>query len=268
MTRSIGRIVLLALVALAIAGCATTTDSPIDSPPTPEVKSKAFRVGVSPDYPPMIFKLNYRITGVEADLALRLGEALGSPVEFVEMDWDQLIPSLMEGKIDIIMSGMTITEARKVRINFTDPYLKSGLATLMRAEDAWEHDSLQKIRDTVSRVGVVRGTTGEAYVRANFLSAANVISLPKASDGALALKNRSIDLFVNDAPSIAWLVSENETLRGFWEPLNEEYLGWGVNRDNANLLTQVNFILRNWKKGGILKEVLSKWLPYWKKFDE
>ena len=70
------------------------------------------RVGVSPDYPPMVFKQNDRITGAEADLALRLGNALGSPVEFVEMGWDQLIASLMEGKIDIIMSGMTITEAK------------------------------------------------------------------------------------------------------------------------------------------------------------
>jgi ABC-type amino acid transport substrate-binding protein len=264
MIRLIERIVLLALVALTFAGCATTTDSP----PAPEVKGDALRVGVSPDYPPIVFKQNDRITGAEADLALRLGDALGSPVEFVELGWDQLIASLMEGKIDIIMSGMTITEARRVRINFTDPYLKSGLVALMRAEEAGEYGSLQNIRSTVSRVGVVRGTTGEAYVRANFLNAATVIPLAKANDAAFALINRRIDLFVNDAPSIAWLVSENETLKGFWEPLNEEYLGWGVHRDNSKLLTQVNFILRNWKKNGTLKEVLSKWLPYWKTFDE
>jgi polar amino acid transport system substrate-binding protein len=264
MIRLIGRMVLLVLVTLAFFGCATATDSPTAQ----EVKNNALRVGVSPDYPPMIFKLNDRITGAEADLALRLGNALGSPVEFVELGWDQLISSLMEGKIDIIMSGMTITEARKVRINFTDPYLKSGLVVLVRAEDTVEYDSLKKIRDTVSRVGVVRGTTGEAYVRANFLHAASVIPLAKADDAALALEKRRIDLFVNDVPSIAWLVSKNEALKGVWEPLNEEYLGWGVNRNNSNLLAQVNFILRNWKKNGTLKEVLSKWLPYWKKFDQ
>ena len=263
MMRLIERIVILALVALAFAGCAATTDSP----PPPEVKNAPLRVGVSPDYPPMVFKLDGRTTGAEADLALRLGNALGSPVEFVEMGWDQLIPSLMEGKIDIIMSGMTITEARKVRINFTEPYLRSGLATLFRAEEAWEYGSLQKIRNTVSRVGVVSNTTGEAYVRGNFLNAATIVPLAKANDAGLALKNRRIDLFVNDAPSIAWLVSENETLKGFWEPLNEEYLGWGMRRDDSKLLMQVNFILGNWKKSGTLKEVLSKWLPYWKTFD-
>ena len=264
MIRLIGRIVFLALVVFVFTGCATTKDSP----PTQEVKSNALRVGVSPHYPPMVFKLNDRITGAEADLALRLGNALGNRVEFVELGWDQLIPSLIERKIDIIMSGMTITEARKVRINFTDPYVTSGLATLMRAEEAWEYDSLQKIRDTFSRVGVVRGTTGEAYVRANFSNAVNVIPLAKANDGALALQTRRIDLFVNDAPSIVWLVSENESLKGFWEPLNEEHLGWGVSRDDSQLLGQVNFILRNWKKDGTLNEVLLKWLPYLKTSDK
>jgi len=264
MIRLIKRIVSLALVVLAFTGCATTTDSPR----TQAVKSNALRVGVSLDYPPMIFKLDGRVAGAEADLALRLGDALGNPVEFVELGRDQLIASLMERKIDIIMSGMTITEARKVRINFTDPYLESGLVALMRAEDAWEYDSLPKILDTVARVGVVRNTTGEAYVRSNLSSAAAVIPLEKASDAAPALKNRRIDLFVNDAPSIAWLVSENETLKGFWEPLNKDYLGWGICRDDPQLLTQVNYILRNWKKNGTLKEVLLRWLPYWKKFDE
>jgi len=265
MMRLMVRIVLLTLAALAFAGCASTRT---DSPPPQPVKSNALRVGVSPDYPPMIFKQNDKITGAEADLAIRLGDALGSPVQFVELAWDQLIPSLMEGKIDIIMAGMTITEARKVRINFTDPYLKSGLVALMRAEDAWEYGSLQKIRETVSRVGVVKDTTGEAYVRANLLDAANIIPLAAANEAAPALKNRRIDLFVNDAPSIAWLVSENETLKGFWEPLNQEYLGWGVNRDDTKLLRQVNFVLKTWKKNGTLKEVLSKWLPHWKSLDE
>ena len=264
MVRLIERIVFLALVVFTFTGCATTKDSP----PAQGVKSNALRVGVSPDYPPMIFKLNDRIAGAEADLALRLGNALGSPVEFVELGWGQLIPSLTERKIDIIMSGMTITEARKARINFTDPYFKSGLATLMRAEDAREHDSLQKIRDTVSRVGVVRGTTGEAYVRASFYNPATVIPLANANEGARALKTRRIDLFINDAPSLVWLVSENESLKGFWEPLNEEHLGWGVSRDDIQLLTQVNFILRNWKKDGTLNEVLLKWLPYLKTPDK
>ena len=265
MGKSIGKILLfLLLVALVFSGCAGTTGSP----PSPDVKGKRLRVGVTPDYPPMIFKLGGNITGAEADLALRLGEALDSPVQFIELRWDDLIPALMDGKIDLIMSGMTITEARKARINFADYYLKSGLATLMRSEDAAVFNSVENILGSASTVGVMVDTTSETFVRENFRNALTILPFRNTADVVYSLKARRIDLFVYDAPSIVWLVSENEgRLTGFWQPLKVEYLGWGVRRGNEELLKQVNFILRNWRQSGTLKQVLGKWLPYWKDFD-
>ena len=152
------------------------------------------------------------------------------------------------------MSGMTVTEARRARINFTDPYLKSGLVTLMRAGDAAKFLSLRDIQEGFVTVGVVSGTTGEAYVRKNFLNAANIISVRRASDAPYLLTNMRIDLFVNDAPSIVWLVSENEgTLKGFWEPLTVDYLGWGIRADDKGSLMEVNAALNTWKRDGTLK---------------
>jgi ABC-type amino acid transport substrate-binding protein len=262
MAKAMRKLGFFILVALLFAGCATT------QPPAPVDNRGALRVGITPDYPPMIFKQGDRITGAEADFALRLAEGLGKTVQFVELRWDQQISALMEGKTDLIMSGMTITDARKARIDFTDPYLKSGLFTLMRSEDAPQFNSLQAIRESYSTVGVVAGTTGETFVRKNFPDALGVVAFPKASDAVYLLKNMRIDMMVHDGPSIAWLVSENEgTLKGFWEPFNQEWMGWGVRRSDQELLNQVNALLRNWKKDGTLKEVLSKWLPYLKDFE-
>ncbi len=261
MVKSIHRTTLLILIALVFSGCAL-------SPAPKNLNDNALRVGITPDYPPMIFKLNNEIKGAEADLAIRLGKALERPVRFVELSWEEQIPALMQGRIDIIMSGMTITDARKARIDFTDPYLKSGLVCLMRVEDTSNFNSLTSIQGSFSTVGVIQGTTGEAYVRRNFSNAANIIAFQKASDAPFLLKNRRIDLFVDDAPSVVWLASENEgMLKGFWEPLNEEHFGWGVRRDDPQLLMKVNLILKNWKKDGTLREVLTRWLPYWKHLD-
>jgi len=252
---------LLILMALALFGCATT------QPPTGGDRN-ALYVGVTPDYPPIIFKQGEQISGVEADLALRLGESLGRPVRFVEVRWDQQIPALIDGKTDIIMSGMTITDARKARVNFTDPYIKSGLVTMMRAEEGDRFNSLQDIQQSWTTVGVVAGTTGEAFVRKNFLNALQVIAFPKAADAVYLLKNMRIDLMVHDAPSLVWLVSQNEgILKGFWQPLNVEFLGWGIRSDNQQLLTQVNTLLRKWKADGTLREIILKWLPYWKNLE-
>lgn len=261
MAKFIGKVSILILLVFVVQGCAG-----VDSGTSRDSSRNALRVGITPDYPPLIFKTKEEVKGVEADLAFRLGKALNRQVQYVELPWDQQIPALIEGKIDIIMSGMTVTDERKARINFADPYLKSGLLTLMRAEDSPYYRSLEDIQASPLTVGVIKGTTGESFVRRNFPNAANVIALQRASDAPNLLRNNRIDLYVDDAPSVIWLASENEgTLKGFWKLLNQEYLGWGVRREDQELLTRANAILRDWKKDGTLREVLNQWLPYWEK---
>ena len=260
MIKSFHRIFIFIFLALFFCGCAAT--KPKEPAPIP------LRVGVFPHYPPMIFKQGDNIKGAEADLALLMAKTLGRQAEFIELSWNRLIPALMEGKIDIIMSGMTVTESRKARVNFTVPYLKIGLVVLMRAEDVSQFNSLTSIRESFSTIGVVQGTTGEVFVRNNFPKAANIISFERAEEAPYLLINRRIDLFVHDGPSVVWLVSKNEgNLEGFWEPLNEEYLGWAVKREDQDFVMKVNSILGNWKRDGTLKEVLTRWLPHWKDFD-
>ncbi len=219
-------------------------------------------MGVTSTYPPIIFRQGGQIAGVEADLARLLGTRLGRPVFFVEVIWDQQIESLMAGKTDIIMSGMSVTDARAVRIAFTEPYLEGGLMAAVRTEDARQYGSREALLRTSATVGVVERTTGDVFVQQSFPNARRV-ALSIASDGALALRRRTIDVFVHDGPSIAWLVSANEAdLAGIWQPLNRENLAWGVRRDDAQLLAQANEILGTWKRDGTLTDVLVRWLPY------
>lgn len=225
-------------------------------------KKEPLHVGVTPNYPPIIFIIDERLSGVEADLAERLGDELGRPVRFIELGWDELIPALLAGQIDIIMSGMSITDVRKVRINFAEPYMKAGLATAMRAEDASKYDSPEKIQEAIVTIGAMVNTTGDAFVQGHLPNAIR-ISFRTTRDAINALKSRRIDLFIHDAPAIAWFVSENEAeLRGFWQLWNVEYLGWGLRRGDQDLLSSVNSILTRWKNDGTLDKVLSHWVPY------
>jgi polar amino acid transport system substrate-binding protein len=226
------------------------------------------RVGVSPDFPPMIFQQNGAMTGIEADLARQLGKELQRPVRFVKLNWEELIPALLDGTTDIIMSGMSVTKAREIRVAFAEPYLKSGLVAAMRAEDAKNYSSKESILNGFVTVAAVKDTTGDTFVKRNFPNAVRKMFVPNAQDGVYELKRRAIDIFVHDAPAIIWLVSENEAdIAGLWEPFNEEYLAWGVKKDDKNLLTDVNTVLQRWKKDGTLIGVLRKWLPegYFKK---
>jgi ABC-type amino acid transport substrate-binding protein len=261
MTKRCPMIIIFSIVLLGLGGCATNGVKTGQAPGNPIL------IGVTPNYPPIIFKMNEQITGLEADLARRLADELKRPIKFVGLSWEEQIPTLLEGKIDIIMSGMTITQARQVRITFSLPYLTSGLMIAFSAENVSQYPSLKAIIESFPAVGFVAGTTGEAYARNTFREGNRMVPVKSAAEAALALKNRRFDIFVYDAPAVAWIVSENEAdLKLLPELLNIEYLGWGLRQDDRELLGMVNALLGKWKNDGTLKEMILKWLPYWKHF--
>jgi len=259
--------IIIVLISLVFFGCNTTGDpvKPAVEIKDAEVAPPSLKVGVTPNYPPIIFKQAKKISGVEADLAVKLAEELGRSLEFVELEFNEQIPALLSGKTDIIMSGLSVTKAREVRISFTDHYLKSGLLAAFRIKDSSKYNSIDSILNCEGNVGVVKSTTSAVFTKQNFPNIERIFELSKARDGGIELKRTVIDLFIHDAPSIAWLVSENEAnLMGLWEPLNTEYMAWGINRDNQDLMTEVNNVIKKWKNDGTLTKTLQLWLPWWR----
>ena len=139
------------MVVVILAGCVAV------QPVSPE---RVLRIGITPDYAPLIFRTGEGVKGAEADFGNLLARELAREPRFIELAWDDLIPALVDGRIDIVMAGMSITDARKVRIDFTEPYMRNGLVTLMRAEDAPRYPTLEAIKQGFANVGVVKGTTG------------------------------------------------------------------------------------------------------------
>jgi len=240
------------LLALSLVGCASFGGS----------KSKPLRIGVKADYPPIVFKQGEAIVGAEAEIAIMIGARLGRRVEFIELSWDHLTEQLVEGKIDLIMAGMTITESRRIRIGFTDPYLKIGLMPLVRRKDAARFGTPQQVLASTGGIGVQQGSTADVFVQQHFPSAQR-IPYDNAKDAALELaRNRRIDIYIDDAPSIWWLASEHEAdLVSIPILLTEDSLAFGVAMTNVRLKRQVDDLLAEWKQNGMLRAVLKRWLP-------
>ena len=259
MAKSRISIIVFVLVSLVFCACGKSKQ---DDQDLPKPEREPLRIGMTPNYPPMIFMQDGRYAGIEADLARGLAREFQRPLLFLPMKWEQLIPALMEGKVDLIMSGMTATTARKMRIDFSDPYFTAMLVGAMRSTDKEKYDSRESILKTQSSVGVIPGTTADAFVQRS-LPNARRIAIAEIRHAALELKTMKIDLFISDGPGIVWLVSENEAeLAGFWKALAEEPLAWGVRRGDQEMLTSVNRILEKWKSDGTVDEVLTRWLPY------
>lgn len=230
----------------------------------PAATPAALRVGMAPNYPPLAFKdANGQLAGIEVDFAERLGKALGRPIELVETEWEMLGKALEEKTIDLVMSGTSITERRKQRVNFTVPYLTIGQMAIVRAEDYPRLRDPAAIDQPQSRVGFVSRTTGEDWARAT-LKKAKLHGYANTEEGVAALESDQIDFFIQDAPAV-WRVTggfktANPKLRGIYRPLTEEQLGWAVPKDDPELLKQLNAVLEQWQRDGTIDDVLDDWI--------
>ena len=250
-------ILLTSLLTGALAlliGCATT-QPPVEADPA------ILRVGITANAPPMVFKEGGQVVGVEAELAQALGRDLGRRVVFLEYAWEDLTDALVEGKVDILMSSMTITPARRYRIAFTNPYLKVGQAALVRADENYKY--MVNLGESATKgVGVERGTTADQLIRKEF-PRAKVKYYSSGDSGAEALISRNLDLYVGDSPMIWYLASrfESDGLTVAPMLLTEEYLGWGVRRTDDALLAKVNAFLLRAQESGELTTIMRRWMP-------
>jgi ABC-type amino acid transport substrate-binding protein len=249
---------------ILVAGLCGAASVPTTADTAYAGEESVLRVGIATNYPPLAFKQDGAIKGVEADFAAKLGPALGDKVELVELPWDQLIPALRDKRIDVIMSGMSITKQRQQLVSFTQPYMTIGQMALIRKADSNRLRDRSRLDVHTLRVGFVTGTTGEAYVRKH-LAGAQLKGFDTVDAGVAALRMHEIDIFIHDAPAI-WRVtggfnSPERELEGRYEPLTEEELAWAVRKDDVTLRKRLNAVLTKWKADGEIESVLDHWAP-------
>ena len=225
------------------------------------------RVGVSTNAPPLIYKQGDEIVGLEAELAKKFGEYLGKSVVFVEIEWEDQISSLIANKTDIIMSGMTITKKRRVLIEFSKPYFRTGQMALIHNKylNMIPHNYYGIMGlSIVARFGVVKGTVGETFVQQNFGQAKEIGHYRTSRQAVSDLLEGKIDLLIHDAPIILMLAAENET-KGISEIpslLSKEYLAWGIRKNDPELLKAANNFVDTMIKEDKLDPIINRWIPF------
>ncbi len=241
-------------VSLGVIPCLAVSLAAADARPP-------LRVGVAPVSPPMIYKDGAKVVGLEADLAQALGKDLGLEIRFVEMAWEDLIDALVDDKIDIIMSSMSVTRARQFRVAFSDPYLRTGQMALVRTSERHRYGLLTKsLADQT--IGVRKGTTGDLVVQQEFPRAKRKY-YRSDDEGALAVSQKRIDLFIDDSTMIWYLagVYEAKGLTPAPFVLSDEVLAWAMRRSDIPLQASVNAFLKKAKQSGELDRTLRRWIP-------
>jgi polar amino acid transport system substrate-binding protein len=230
--------ILLALITLLASAGMRSAEA--DSTTSPII------IGMELNYPP--FEMTDAAgnpSGVGVDMAHALADYLHRPLQIENMPFEGLIPALKTGRIDLIISSMTATAERAKSIDFSDPYLSTGLAILAK-----KSGPIQSIAD-IDKPGIIvvvkTGTTAATYTREHFK---NATTLPLEQDTACALEveQGKADAFLYDQMSIYQFAKKNpDTTRGLLEPFQKESWAIGIRKGNAGLETQVNAFLKDFK---------------------
>ncbi|MEA3470010.1 MAG: transporter substrate-binding domain-containing protein [Thermodesulfobacteriota bacterium] len=252
----------MAVLGLLLSGCipAGNMSQRTKIAPDPSI----LRVGVSSNAPPLIYKNNNEFIGLEADLARRLAEYTGKKVHFVELNWKNQIDALQNNEIDIIMSGMSITAARQYLIAFSNPYLRSGQILLVRLQDKAQFSTgIYSLMNSSHVIGTITNTTGDLFITKT-INGAEVKHFTKSANAVKALINKQIDAFVYDAPMICHYaaINENNKLVPILTLATEEYIAWGIRKEDTELLNQANAFLADLKNKQQLQRMIRTWIPY------
>ncbi len=228
------------------------------------VYSDTLRVGISTGYAPVAFKNNGKITGIEADLARSVATTSGMTVQLIETPWDDLEKALNNGDIDVIMAGISITDKRQKRLDFTLPYMTIGQMVLIKADNIMSLASKVSLYSSGKRFGVEKNTTGENFVKSEF-PGSKVMSFTTVKQGVKALKDNQIDYFIHDAPTI-WQYTvlpktQDKELFGLYEYMTKEPIAWAVKKGNHDLLKKLNKALSELQSRGVVKKTINHWLP-------
>jgi polar amino acid transport system substrate-binding protein len=203
-------------------------------------------VGMELGYPPFeMSDANGNAIGVSADLAHALGRHLGQGVQIENIAFDGLIPALKTGKIDLIISSMTATSERAQSIDFSKPYLKTGLCLLVGRNSPVQ--SIQDLDRPGRVVAVKQGTTGHSYAAAH-IKQARVLVIDQEAACVLEVVQSKADAFIYDQMSTYqnWVRNQGTT-RALLKPFKEEAWAIGVRKGNTELLAKVNQFLDDFR---------------------
>lgn len=251
------KLMMALLLALCIAmpsiAAADTLDNILDR--------GTLRVGMEPGYMP--FEMTNKkgdIIGFDVDMAKRMAKAMGVKLELVSTAWDGIIPALLTEKFDIIMSGMTLTQERNMKISFADPYIVIGQSILIKKSLAGTIKSYKDLNNPKYEIASKLGTTGEQATK-RMIPKGTYISFETEQEGVMDLVNGKIDAFIYDLPynAIAFAEKGEGKLVLLDEPFTYEPLAWGVKRGNADFINWLDNFLIQAKNDGTYDKIYKKW---------
>ncbi|MDR2526801.1 MAG: basic amino acid ABC transporter substrate-binding protein [Rickettsiales bacterium] len=216
------------------------------------------KVGTNAIHPPISYLDDKnQIIGFDIDIGKAVFEEMGCDYEFVDMKFDGLIPAVQSGKIDVIDCALSMTEERKKKVDFSDPYTNDGSVIVINKKDK----SIKSMNDLKNKVvGVELGTIQEIVAREN----ADKIGEIKVFNGDeifMVIEQGKVDAIIgqNSIANFFLTIGKIKNVKTTGEKIDTRDMAFGIRKGNKNLTAKINKALAKIRENGVYDKIYNKW---------
>ena len=241
-----------AIMAVTFTACADSSSS------SDSKSGGSIKFGTNAEFPPFEYVVSKGVigefAGIDMAIAKQIGEDNNKEAKIENMEFDSLLVALDNGKIDAAIAGMTVTDERKEKVDFSEPYYNAKQVMIVK-----EDSNIAKASDmSDKKIVVIQGYTGETCVKKLGFS---YQSFKKGTEAIMELVNGKCDVVVIDSATADKYVKDNKGLKVVEDNKefeNEEY-AIAVKKGNKELLDQINKTIKKMKEDGKINELAAKY---------
>ncbi|MEY8336434.1 basic amino acid ABC transporter substrate-binding protein [Lachnospiraceae bacterium 62-35] len=213
-------------------------------------------MGTNAEFPPYEFREGGEIVGIDVEIVSAIAEELGMELQIEDMAFESIFTAVGSGKIDIGAGGITVTEDRKLSMDFSDTYATASQKVIIK-----EGSDITSPDDLAGKViGVQLGTTGDLYCSDLESEGSTVERYNKGFEAVQSLLQDKVDAVVIDSEPAKVFVEQSEGLVILDESFTDEEYAFIVKKGNTELLDKVNAALKKLGEEGKLDEIVGKYI--------
>jgi polar amino acid transport system substrate-binding protein len=250
------------LLGFALASLAVLTVAATSAAAPVRASAETLTFCTDATYPPEEFFQGTKLVGSDIDIGTAVARRLGMAAKFQNTGFDGIIAALLAKKCDAIISGMNDTAARRQQIAFVD-YISVGQSLMVKKGNPKGIKALSDLSGKTVSVEV--GTTNKslldttsAALKKKGKAAIKVVTFPKDTDAANALKTGRVDAYFGDSPVVAYYIQRDSSFSFAGSPVNPIPVGIGLRKGDA-LIPKVKKQIAAMYADGAMAKILARW---------
>ena len=218
-----------------------------------EKQDNSLKMITEATFPPYEFLRGHELVGIDVELCRAVAQKLGRPFKAETVDFDSVIPAVISGKADLAAAGITVTEDRKKSVDFSIPYVKSGIVIISRKDAQYRNAEEAKGK----KIGVQSGTTSDTFCVDVLKQEPERFDNPPTA--VAALTSGKIDLVIADIDPAKNCVKGDDTIFISSDFVGEpEEFAVAIRKGQPELLAAINEVIRSMVDSGAVEAAKAK----------